>query len=238
MFTLNKMFVSGNLANDLEILKNDVAKVTLATNRYIGKNADNTEKKETTYVKIVFFNGKVNAVRNLKKGDSLGVEGYLKNASYETENGKINYYELIATDVILGNKMSNKNEVLIAGNLVETPVIKTTANGISYTKIRLAVNKVIGKNDDGTKKEETLFIDATLFGKQAEVICQYLEKGSPVFIEGVLRTRKYEKDGKKAVYTDVLVRRFQFVGTSKKTEIPIVEEVTADEDIGDDDIPF
>lgn len=238
MFTLNNVFVVGNLAKDVEIFNDGkLAKITLATNRYIGKDTDGKSKTETAFIKVIVFNGKINAIKDLKKGDSLGVEGYLQNASYEKDGVKHNYYELVAQDLLLGQKMSNKNSVEVAGNLVENPELKYTTNNKAFAKVRLACNRYAGKDDKGNIKTEVLFIDVTLFGKQAEVVAQHSLKGDTIYVSGVIRVRSYEsQDGQKRIATDILANRVQFV-TTKKANIPTDASYTSNE-LNDDEIPF
>src|SRR5260221_7011949 len=82
--------------------------------------------------------------------------------------------------------MANLNKVLIIGNLTRDPEIKYTPKGTAVGDIGLAVNRT-WTDGSGEKKEETPFVDVTLWGRQAEVAEQYLKKGRPVFIEGRLQ---------------------------------------------------
>jgi single-strand DNA-binding protein len=79
----------------------------------------------------------------------------------------------------------NLNKVLIAGHLTRDPEIKYTPKGTAVADIGLAINRTWTDNS-GEKKEETTFVDVTLWGRQAEVAHEYLKKGRPVFIEGRL----------------------------------------------------
>jgi single-strand DNA-binding protein len=79
----------------------------------------------------------------------------------------------------------NLNKVTIAGRLTREPEKKYTSQGTAITDIGLAVNRY-WKGEDGTKKEEVTFIDATAYGRVAEIIQEFLHKGSPVYIEGRL----------------------------------------------------
>ena len=90
----------------------------------------------------------------------------------------------------------NLNKVMIAGNLTKDPEVRTTPRGTSVADIGIAVNRVYSV-ENGEKKEETIFVDVTLWGRQAEVAGQYLKKGHPVFIEGRLHMDVWEQDGQK-----------------------------------------
>src|SRR5271166_4210436 len=82
--------------------------------------------------------------------------------------------------------MANLNRVLLIGNLTRDPEVRYTPKGTAVAEIGLAVNRIYS-GEDGEKKEETTFVDVTLWARQAEVAGQYLKKGRPVFIEGRLQ---------------------------------------------------
>src|ERR1700676_1253249 len=82
--------------------------------------------------------------------------------------------------------MANLNRVLLIGNLTRDPELRYTPKGTAVTEIGLAVNRIYS-GEDGEKKEETTFVDVTLWAREAEIAGQYLRKGRPVFIEGRLQ---------------------------------------------------
>ena len=82
--------------------------------------------------------------------------------------------------------MANLNRVLLIGNLTRDPEVRYTPKGTAVAEIGLAVNRIYS-GEDGEKKEETTFVDVTLWARQAEIAGQYLKKGRPVFIEGRLQ---------------------------------------------------
>ncbi len=77
--------------------------------------------------------------------------------------------------------MASFNKVILAGNLVADPELRYTPKGTAVAKIRVAVNRN-WTTETGEKKEEVTFIDIDAFGRQAEVISQYLKKGRPFFM--------------------------------------------------------
>src|ERR1700758_3689082 len=87
--------------------------------------------------------------------------------------------------------MANLNRVLLIGNLTRDPEVRYTPKGTAIADIGIAVNRVYS-GGDGQKKEEVTFIDATLWGRQAEVAQQYLQKGSSIFIEGRLQLDNWD----------------------------------------------
>lgn len=88
--------------------------------------------------------------------------------------------------------MANLNKVILMGNLTATPELRTTpGKGTSVTDISLAINRYFS-GENGTRQEETTFVDVTLWGRQAEIACQYLTKGRGVLVEGRLQLDTWE----------------------------------------------
>lgn len=113
--------------------------------------------------------------------------------------------------------MSSFNKVILLGNLTRDPEVRYTQNGAAIAKLGMAVNRK-WKDQSGAEKEEVSFIDIDAFGKQAELISQYLKKGSPLFVEGRIKTDTWDdKDtGKKLSKLKVVLEGFQFVGGGKQ----------------------
>lgn len=104
----------------------------------------------------------------------------------------------------------NLNRVFLIGNLTRDPELKNIPSGTAVVAFGLATNRT-WKDQSGQKKEDTQFHNIVAFGKQAEVMSQYLKKGSTVFIEGRLQTRNWDAtDGTKKNRTEVVVEAFQF----------------------------
>jgi single-strand DNA-binding protein len=80
----------------------------------------------------------------------------------------------------------NLNRVFLAGNLTRDPEVRLTPKGTQVCELGLAINR-IWTDDQGVKREESCFVDITLWGRTAEIAGQYLHKGSPAFIEGRLQ---------------------------------------------------
>jgi single-strand DNA-binding protein len=87
--------------------------------------------------------------------------------------------------------MANFNRVILAGNLTRDPELRYTPNGKAVARIGMAINRS-WKNDAGETKEEVTFVDVDAFGRQAEVIAQYMKKGRPLLIEGRLKLNQWE----------------------------------------------
>ena len=108
--------------------------------------------------------------------------------------------------------MANFNKVFLIGNLTRDPELKHTPSNQAVASIGLAVNRNF-TTKDGEKREETTFVDCEAWGRQAEVMSQYLAKGRPVMIEGRLKLDQWQdKDGNNRSKLRVVVENFQFLG--------------------------
>lgn len=108
--------------------------------------------------------------------------------------------------------MANLNKVFLIGNLTRDPELRSTPGGTAVANLGIAVNRRF-KDSSGELKEEVCFLTVTVWDKQAEACCQYLTKGRPVFVEGVLQSRFWEtNDGQKRSAIDVRAERVQFLG--------------------------
>jgi len=145
------------------------------------------------------------------------------------------------------------NKVFLIGRLVADPDLRYTQSNKPVADFRLAVNRQY-TDESGERKAD--FINIITWGKQAENVKQYIEKGSQVAVDGRIQTRNYENDdGRKIYVTEVLAERVQFLDT-KKTETNKQDVSPADfeekeetdpyEDMGnqiemeisDEDLPF
>jgi len=155
------------------------------------------------------------------------------------------------------------NKVIIIGNLTRDPELKSLPSGVQVTNIGVATNRV-WKDKEGNKQETAEFHNVVAFGRTAEIINQYLRKGSSVLIEGRLQTRNWEdkETGKKMYRTEIVTESMQLGprrdGSSttpasatattansaegsqpvskSETEVPTVEY--PEEEINPEDIPF
>ena len=115
--------------------------------------------------------------------------------------------------------MASFNKVILLGNLTRDPELRFTPKGQAVAKLGLAVNRSY-KTDTGETKEEVTFIDIDAWGKQAELIGQYLKKGNPLFVEGRLRLGQWDdkNTGQKVSKLKVVMENFQFVGGTRAGE--------------------
>ncbi len=109
--------------------------------------------------------------------------------------------------------MPNLNKVMLMGNLTRDPEVRYTPKGTAVTDIGLAVNRNYTL-DDGERREETTFVDVTFWGRQAEVLCEYMKKGRPLYVEGRLNLDTWEdkQSGQQRSRLKVIGDGFQFLG--------------------------
>ena len=101
------------------------------------------------------------------------------------------------------------NKIILIGNLTKDPELRYTPQGTPVTSFRLAVNYRYKQSDD--MKQETMFIDNVVFGKQAESCSKYLSKGSPVLVEGRLQERRWEANGQQKSKFEVIAQSVRFL---------------------------
>ena len=87
--------------------------------------------------------------------------------------------------------MANLNKVMLIGNLTRDIELKYTPKGLAIAELGLAINRRY-KTESGEQKEETTFVDVTMWGRQAEIAKEYLAKGKPVYIEGRLQLDSWD----------------------------------------------
>ncbi|MBX7257274.1 MAG: single-stranded DNA-binding protein [Candidatus Hydrogenedentes bacterium] len=138
-------------------------------------------------------------------------------------------------------RMPSLNKVLLAGRLTRDPELRSLPSGMSICKLGLAVSRFYTK--DGERKEETLFINVTTWGKTAEYCNDSLKKGRPILVEGSLRSYDFQdKEGQKRTGIEITAERVQQLdwadrqgggsGGGRSDSRP------AEEPIPEDDIPF
>jgi single-strand DNA-binding protein len=144
------------------------------------------------------------------------------------------------------------NKVILIGNLGNDPDIRYTAGGAAVANISLATAESWRDKESGEKQERTEWHRVVFFGRLAEIVGEYLRKGSQVYVEGRLQTRKWQdKEGTDRYTTEIVANEMQMLGSrsggsasidsppprqdnAQKSESP---PAAADDDF-DDDIPF
>ncbi len=148
--------------------------------------------------------------------------------------------------------MANFNKVIIAGNLTRDPELRYTPKGTAVARITLAVNRTFSSSEGGEKKEEVSFVDVDVWGRQAEVISQYMKKGRPLLVEGRLKQDTWEDKNTKQKQSKlkVVLETFSFLDSGNRgggegpapsrpaaQSAPAAESPDA-EPPQDDDVPF
>jgi single-strand DNA-binding protein len=110
--------------------------------------------------------------------------------------------------------MASFNKVILLGNLTRDPEVRYTPKGTAVTELGMAVNRVYTA-ENGEKREETTFVDVTLWGRTAEIAGEYLKKGRPVFIEGRLQLDTWDdkQSGQKRSKLKVVGEGLQLIGS-------------------------
>ena len=115
----------------------------------------------------------------------------------------------------------NLNRVFLLGRLTRDPELRSLPKGGQVADLGLAINRVYS-TEGGEKKEETTFVDVTLWGRQAEIAGQYLTKGRAVFIEGRLHLDAWDdrQTGQKRTRLKVICESLQFLPNRAETGKP------------------
>ncbi len=135
--------------------------------------------------------------------------------------------------------MQGINQVVISGNLTDTPDLEYTQNGKAYTSVTLAVNSF--------GEDEVNFIPVQVWGDQAENVAEYLDKGSGAEVVGRLDVSSYQEDGEYKDFTRVVAKRVNFLGSGDMdgnedyrggNDLPDLENSDPTNTEDDEDIPF
>ena len=146
------------------------------------------------------------------------------------------------------------NRVILVGNLTRDVELKYTPSGMAIAKFGLATNRNYKDNNTGELKQETMFIDITVFGRSAEVANQYLKKGKKVLIEGRLVLEQWvDSSGQKRSKHSIVADKVQFMDPKESSgdvnqaynsqpqqQAPMQQQKNniPSIDIDDDEIPF
>ena len=146
--------------------------------------------------------------------------------------------------------MASFNKVILMGNLTRDPELRYTPKGTAVARITLAVNRTYTAGEGGEKKEEVSFVDVDVWGRQAEVISQYMKKGRPLLVEGRLKQDTWEDKNTKQKQSKlkVVLESFSFLdsgnrggeGAPARPAAPAAAapEAPDAEPPQDDDVPF
>ena len=139
------------------------------------------------------------------------------------------------------------NKVIIVGNLGADPDSRAMPSGNAVTNISVATSESWNDRETGEKLEKTEWHRVVFFNRLAEIAAQYLKKGSQVYVEGKLQTRKWEdKEGNERWTTEVVANQMQMLGDRMSNDMSndnaSSSQSSSDNDFStdefDDDIPF
>lgn len=146
--------------------------------------------------------------------------------------------------------MKDVNKVILLGRLGKAPVLRTTQEGTTVARLAMATSRRIPKKDgvEGEWEEETQWHDLVVWGRLAGLCGEYLQKGSPLYVEGLLKHRKYENQKKETRYVhEVHVEEMSFLPSTSRKETEATEasgakspEVTRKEEMewnSEEDVP-
>jgi single-strand DNA-binding protein len=134
--------------------------------------------------------------------------------------------------------MAGINKVILIGNLGTQPELKYSSSNVAITNLSVATSESWADKNTGQKQEKTEWHRVSIFGKLAEVLTKYCDKGSKVYVEGKLQTRKYQdKSGADRYTTEIVVSGFNGViqmldSVNNKSSVTPIEPAPAD------DVPF
>lgn len=136
--------------------------------------------------------------------------------------------------------MASFNRVIVVGNLTRDVELRHTPSGSSVAEIGLAVNRSWFDKQANERKEETTFIDVTLWGRTAENAAEYLAKGRAVLVEGRLQTDSWEdkETGKRRTKLKVVCESMQFLGGGGERSERREKQPAREADPFDADVPF
>lgn len=132
--------------------------------------------------------------------------------------------------------MASLNKVFIIGNLVQEPELRYTQIGQAVATLRIASTRRF-RTKAGELKDETLFINVEVWGRQAENCGEFLSKGRPVFIEGRLVQDNWEtKDGQRRTTYKIVASNVQFLPSGRRDTTELEETLDTDESPGEADL--
>lgn len=137
--------------------------------------------------------------------------------------------------------MSSVNKVILIGRAGKDPETRYMTNGDAVANLTMATSETWKDKSTGEKKEATEWHKVVFYRKLAEIVGQYVQKGSLIYVEGKLQTRKWtDKDGQERYTTEINADSMQMLGGGEKSEKPAAKPApkTGKFDSMDDDINF
>ena len=113
--------------------------------------------------------------------------------------------------------MAGINKAIILGNVGKDPDIRATKDGKQVANLTIATSESWKDKNTGQKQEATEWHRVVFFGKLADIVAQYVKKGSKLYIEGQIKTRSWEQDGQKRYVTEIVGRDMQMLDSRSET---------------------
>jgi len=114
--------------------------------------------------------------------------------------------------------MASVNKCIFVGNLTRDPEVKYMNSGDAVCGVSIACNEQ-WKGKDGEKHESVEYINVVFYKKLAEIVGQYLKKGNPIYVEGRMKTRKYQdKQGQDRYVTEIIATEMQMLGSKGESQ--------------------
>ncbi len=140
---------------------------------------------------------------------------------------------------------------MVIGNLTRDPEVRSLPSGVKVASFSLATNRV-WKDKNGVKQENVDYHNVVVFGRQADIVSQYMKKGSSILVEGRMQTRSWEDAGGQKKYrTEIIAERIQFGPRREGGSVPTTDSEAPEdnkkaldtieypeEEINPEDIPF
>lgn len=146
--------------------------------------------------------------------------------------------------------MRGVNKVILIGHLGKDPESRYLPSGGAVANVTLATSESWKDKESGEQKERTEWHNLVFYGRLAEIAAQYLKKGAPVYVEGSIRTRKWQdKEGKDRYTTEIIAGEMQMLGqksasaeggshSARPAQPAAPATAGADKNFEEDDIPF
>ena len=117
------------------------------------------------------------------------------------------------------------NKVILIGNLGAEPEVRFMPSGQAVANVRLATNETWRDRETGENQERTEWHRVVFFGKLADIVKEYLHKGSQIFVEGRIQTKKWQdKDGHDRYTTEIIANEMQMLGARGGGTVPFENE--------------
>lgn len=153
---------------------------------------------------------------------------------------------MLRQEIILGDSMAQKglNKVTLIGNVGQDPELRTTSNGQAVANLSIATSEA-WKTSSGENQERTEWHRVVLFGRLAEITRDYISKGGKIYLEGSLRTRKWEdKNGQDRFTTEIVANELIMLDSRRDSAQPTSSHTSSSQgavenaQMLEDDIPF